>query len=393
MLLPTVKLKTKRASRHPWIYKKMTHAPRGVRLDIGSLVSVKDVDGKTLGQAFYHPDNTIALRMITENPGEDVDAEFILNRLSYAKTFREDVLGLPRFGDSYRLANAEADGLPGLVIDKFADVILVEPYIAGWMHLVDILVDCLKKLYPRERIAIRADAGAAVKEGVSFAKLEKNYPAPASVDMEENGVKYRVDFATGHKTGFFLDQRDNRRFVGEISKGRHVLDLCSYTGGFALSAWKGGAKSILAIDLDEKAIAAAKVNAQLNGAEKAITFVHQDAFETLRGWDKKKERPDFIILDPPKLAGGQDDVEKALKAYKDFNEAAIRLAAPGALFVTCSCSGAVPEERWKRTVRQAAATVGRGLTVFRQSGPGGDHPVLSDFPQGQYLKVLFSRVE
>ena len=393
MLLPVVKLKTPRNSRHPWIFRKMTQSPRGVDLPPGSLVEVRDRGGAFVGRAFYHPENTIALRLLTEDPKEDVDAEFLRRRLAYAKALREATLDLAAIGDSYRLAHAEADLLPGLVIDKFADVLLIEPYVAGWLHLGDMLADALRELYPGCRPAVRADARAAEKEGVSFAKLEKRHAPPPHVDITENGVAYRVDFATGHKTGFFLDQRDNRALVARLARGRDVLDLCCYTGGFALSAWKGGAARVAAVDLDERALEAAAANLKLNGAGDNIDLIHRDAFDELRDRVASGRRHDLLILDPPKLAGGQDDVEKALKTYYDLNLAAVKAVAPGGLFVTCSCSGAVPEERWRQAVRKAAADAGRGMTIFHAGGPGADHPVASDFPQGRYLKVLFSRVD
>jgi 23S rRNA (cytosine1962-C5)-methyltransferase len=393
MLLPVVKLKTPRNSRHPWIFKKMIHAPRGVALDIGSLVEVRDKDGSFVGRAFYHPENTIALRLLTEEPGQDIDAAFFLDRLTYAKRLRETVLDTRTIGDSYRLAHAEADLLPGLVIDKFADILLVEPYVAGWMHVMDMIAGALATLYPGHRVVVRGDANAAKKEGVSFARVEKRYPAPESVDIAENGIRYRVDFRTGHKTGFFLDQRDNRARVAGLARGRDVLDICCYSGGFALSAWKGGAKAVAAVDLDEEALAAAAVNLGLNGATGKVDLIHRDAFDELRGRAAKRRHHDLVVLDPPKLAGGQDDVEKALKTYYDMNALALGVVAAGGMFVTCSCSGAVAEERWRAAVRKAAADAGRGLTIFAATGPGCDHPVAGDFPQGRYLKALFARVD
>lgn len=392
MLLPVVKLKTPRNSRHPWIFRKMIQAPRGIDLEAGSLVEVRDKAGRFVARAFYHPTNTIALRVVTEDRDEDIDDRFLHARLARAKALRDAALD-PKAGDSYRLVHAEADNLPGLVIDKFADVLLVEPYIAAWMHLMDPLAKALRALHPDCRVVVRADDNAEVKEGVSYARLEKRYPAPTHVDIVENGIRYRVDFRTGHKTGFFLDQRDNRARAAGLAKGRDVLDLCSYTGGFALSAWKGGAKRVVAVDLDEKALAAAKVNADLNQAGKAVAFIHRDAFDDLRDRAAAGELFDMVVLDPPKLAAGQEDVEKALRTYYDFNKAAMRVLRPGGFLATFSCSGAVPEERWRQAVRKAAADSNRGLVIFLAAGPGCDHPVAGDFPQGRYLKALFARVD
>lgn len=392
MLLPVVKLKTARNSRHPWIFQKMIQSPRGLDLEAGSLVEVRDRGGAFVARAFFHPVNTIALRVITERRDEDIDADFLYRKLHIARRLRDDTLA-PHSGDSYRLVHAEADGLPGLVIDKFANVILIEPYVSGWLHIMDPLVEALARLYPECRAAVRADDNAEKKEGVSFARLEKKHSPPDDVEIRENDIRYRVDFKTGHKTGFFLDQRDNRLRAAGLARGRDVLDLCCYTGGFALSAWKGGAKKVTAVDLDEKALAAAKINALLNGAGEGITFLHRDIFDELRERAEAGVRHDMVILDPPKLAAGQEDVEKALKIYYDMNKAAMRVVSEGGYLLTCSCSGSVPEERWRQAVRKAAADSGRGLVMFAATGAGSDHPVAGDFPQGRYLKALFARVD
>ncbi len=391
MLLPVVTLKTPRNSRHPWIFKKMTRPPRGFDLEPGALVEVRDRNGAFVGRAFYHPENTVALRLLTERADEDIDAAFFRRRLERALRLRREVLDLDAIGDSFRLVHAEADGMPGLVVDKFADVLLVEPYIAGWMHVMPEVAEALEALFPGCRIAARADAGAAAKEGVSFAEMEARHPAPPAAGIRENGIRYTVDFARGHKTGFFLDQRDNRLRARALAGGRRVLDLCCYSGGFALSAWKGGARSVTAVDLDEKALAMARANIALNGAEN-IALVHRDAFDAMRECAARKETFGLVVLDPPKLAAGQEEVEKALRAYYDMNRAAVACVEAGGYFLTCSCSGAVAAERWSQAVRKAAADAGRDLCIFETAGPGRDHPVAGDFPQGKYLKALFARV-
>ncbi|MDR1534650.1 MAG: class I SAM-dependent rRNA methyltransferase [Planctomycetota bacterium] len=393
MLLPVVRLKTRRNSRHPWIFRKMIRPLPGAGWEPGLLVEVRDRGGGFVGRAFYHPENTIALRLLTENPAEEINRDFFARRLSRARDLRRLLLAFPAVGDSWRLANAEADGLPGLVIDKFAGVLLIQPHAAGWAQVLDWLIEALRGLFPDCRPAVRADPGAMAREGISLAGREREYPPPERVEIVEHGIKYRVDFATGHKTGFFLDQRDNRARAAALARGRDVLDLCAYTGGFALSAWKGGARKVEAVDLDETALATAAANLELNRAENRIGLTRADAFEVCRRHKAAGRRHDLVILDPPKLASGPAEAAKALETYHDLNLAALGTVAPGGIFITCSCSGAVPEESWRRQVRRAAADSGLGLVFFHSGGPGADHPVASDFPQGRYLKALFARVD
>ncbi|MDR2390872.1 MAG: class I SAM-dependent rRNA methyltransferase [Planctomycetota bacterium] len=393
MLLPVVRLKTLRNSRHPWIFRKMVRQPRQAVLPPGSLVEVRDRNGVFVGRAFYHPENTVSLRLLTENPVEEVNRLFFARRFARARELREAVLDQAAIGDSWRLVHAEADGLPGLVVDKFADLLIIQPFVAGWAHVMDWVAESLAELFPGCRLAVRSDRRVEEKEGLSFAGWVAKYPPPTGTAITENGIRYKVDFVSGHKTGFFLDQRDNRARVAGLSRDRNVLDLCCYTGGFALSAWKGGARKVEAVDLDEKVLTAAAENSCLNQAGGRVGLIHADAFDICRRYRETGRLYDLIILDPPKFATEIADVEKALKAYHDLNLAALGVAAPGAFFVTCSCSGAVPEERWRQTVRQAAAAAGRSLVVFHAAGAGPDHPVSSDFPQGRYLKAVFARVD
>ena len=393
LLLPLVRLKTLRNSRHPWIFRKMVREPRGAGLEPGSLVEVRDRSEAFVGLAFYHPANTVALRLLTEDPNETVDRDFLLRRLTKAKSLRERTLALGGSDDSFRLVNAEADGLPGLVIDKYAGVMLMEPYIAGWLHLMDWLAEAAAAVCPGCRPVVRAAPGAAEREGVSFAAAEAGRPPPEGAVISENGIRYRVDFASGRKTGFFLDQRENRARTAALARGLDVLDLCSYTGGFALSAWKGGARRVEAVDLDEKALETAAENLELNQAGEGVVLTRGNAFDVCRRHLSAGLRHDLVVLDPPKLASGPEEAAKALDSYRDLNLAALRLVRPGGVFATFSCSGAVPEDRWRRAVGRAAEAAGAELVVFHAGGAGPDHPVSSLFPQGRYLKSMFARVD
>ena len=358
-------------------------------------MEVRTREGEFVGRGFYHPRQTIAIRLLTEDPAEEIDEAFFRRSLARAKTLRENVLKRPERTDAYRLAHAEADGLSGIVIDKFADVLVVEAFTAGALAAGEWIASALRDLYPQARIAFRASEKTQEREGVSFEALTRKYPAPTGVEIRENGLRLRVDFASIHKTGYFLDQRENRLAVGELAAGREVFDLFSYTGGFALNALRGGAKKVVAVELDELAIELARENARLNGLpgeEQALEFRHADVFDFLRECVAQGQRADLAIADPAKLAGAKEELPRALRTYGDLNRLAVQAVKPGGILVTCSCSGLVSEETFRSVVSRSAALAGSELQVFRVTGAGPDHPVSSVFPEGRYLKVIFARV-
>ena len=387
--LPVVQLKTLRNSTHPWIFGKMVRHPER-RLAPGSLVEVRARDGSFAGRGIYNPLKTIALRLLTEDPAEGLDAAFFRRRLAAAKALREDVLRLGEQGDSYRLVHSESDGLSGLVVDKFGDVLVVEPFSAGYVTLGPTIVGILRELYPGKRVCFRPDPRTEEIEGVSFAAVARQFPAPEGVEIRENRLRMWVDFAGGHKTGFFLDQRENRAKVGELAKGREVLDLCCYTGGFAISALLGGAKSATGVDLDEKALATAERNAKLNGVSPEL--VHANVFDYLRRAAAAGRKWDMVIADPSKLAGVKAEISRGMRTYADLNTLAISAVRPGGLIVTCSCSGLISPDAFMTIVRNSAGEAGAVLKVLAITGAAPDHPVASNFPEGRYLKVIFAQV-
>jgi 23S rRNA (cytosine1962-C5)-methyltransferase len=318
-----------------------------------------------------------------------IDAAFVFKRLEAAKHMRETILRITETSDSYRLVHAEADGLSGLVIDKFADVLVIEPFSAGWLTLGPLLVEALRTLYPNCRVCFRADEKTEKTEGISFGPIASEYPPPAFCDIHENGLVLRVDLVRGHKTGYFLDQRENRAAIAAFAAGKKVWDLFSYTGGFGLAAAQAGAAEVTSVDLDEKALETAGLNAQKNKLK--VTYVHRNCFDFLRDKTTTKEDADIIIVDPAKLAAVKEEIPRALKTYNDINRLAIGALRKGGILLTCSCSGLVAEPQFLSVVMNAAREAGRELQIFRVTGAAADHPWSTDFPEGRYLKAVFAR--
>jgi 23S rRNA (cytosine1962-C5)-methyltransferase len=382
-----ISLKGSYAIRYPWIFSKMVMHPRR-RPEPGTLVEVW-AKGTFVGRGIYHPDRTLAVRLLTRRPEERLDEDFIFRRLEAAKALREDLLRIPETSDSYRLVHAEADGLSGLVIDKFADLFIIEPFSAGWLTLGPLLAQALQELYPGCRIAFRPDEKTEKAEGVSFGSLSSRYPPPCFTDIREGGLTLRVDFGRGHKTGYFLDQRENRAFAASFAAGKTVWDLFCYTGGFGLAAARAGAAQVVSVDLDEKALQTAEGNARRNGL--VVKYIHRNCFDFLREKTTAGERADLIIVDPAKLAAVKEEIPRALKTYNDINRLAIEALRPGGILLSCSCSGLVGEAQFLSVLGTAAKEAGRELQIFRVTGADGGHPWSTDFPEGRYLKAVFAR--
>lgn len=381
-------LKTDYNTRHPLIFSKMVQHPRR-RPAPGSLVEVWSRSGGFVGRGFYHPRRTIAIRLLTKDRRERIDEDFILRRLEAAKDLREKVLNIPARSDSYRLIHGEADGFSGLVIDKFADLLIMEPFSAGYIPLVPHFAKALEHLFPGSRLVFRPDQKTAKNEGVDFSGPAGLYPSPAGVEIRENDLTLEVDLASGHKTGYFLDQRDNRRTLATFASHREVWDLFCYTGAFGIAAARGGAEKVVSVDLDEKALAVAETNARRNGA--SVEYRHQNCFDFLREKIQGGEKADLIVVDPAKLAGVREEIPRALKTYNDINRLAMEALRPGGLLLSCSCSGLVSEQQFLGVLFNAAGEARRELQVFRITGAAPDHPFRSDFPEGRYLKAVFAR--
>jgi len=384
--LPTVRLKIARRSSHPWIFQKMVDKP-AQKLPGGSVVDILDRDGPWVGRGLYNGHSRIALRVLTTDAHEAIDAAFFARKLGHAVALRRTLLGLDAVTDSYRLVHSEGDGLSGLVIDRFGSTIVLEFFAFGMYRFRPVIQEVLTGHFPGCQFYWFAEEHIQKQE--SFDCRPPEPPAPAIIT--EHGVRFRVAPGSKHKTGFFLDQRDNRHFLAKLAAGRTVLDLCCNTGGFAVyAASVGQASEVTGIDLDEQALALAKQNAHLNGAD--VRFVQADLFFWLRDILPSGRRFDVVVLDPAKQTRDREEIDYALKKYLDMNRLALQAVAPGGLFLTCSCTGLVSEEMFLETLRRAAWQAGRTLQVLRISGAGADHPFQIHVQEGRYLKAVFCRV-
>jgi 23S rRNA (cytosine1962-C5)-methyltransferase len=385
--LPQVRLKISRRSSHPWVFQKMVEKP-ATRLHAGMVVDILDRDGQWVGRGFYNGHSRIALRVLTTDPAEKIDRGFFERRLERALQLRRQWLGLDAVTDAYRLVHSEGDQLSGLVVDRFGDTLVMEFFAAGMFRFRSVIQEILAGHFPNSNFYWFAEEHVQKQE--SFDCRPPEPPPPAIVT--EHSVRFRVAPGSKHKTGFFLDQRDNRKSLADLCAGRRVLDLCCNTGGFAVYAKAlGHAEEVVAVDLDEKALELAGQNANLNQAR--IRFVQADIFHWLRDILPSGQRFDVVVLDPSKQTRDREAVSFALKRYFDMNRLALQVVAPGGIFLTCSCTGLVSEEAFLESLRRAAWQAGRTVQVFKVAGAAPDHPFQIHVPEGRYLKAVFCRVE
>ena len=386
--LPVIHLKTERRSTHPWIFQKMVEKP-DVRPKPGSVVEIIDREGNFAGRGFYNGHSRIALRVLTADPGEPIDEAFFARRIGEAVSLRRDVLKLDRATDAYRLIHSEGDGLSGLVVDRFAQTLVIEYFSAGMFRQRELIRRCLLEQFPGADVYSFAEEHVQKQESFDF-----NAPAaPAPTVISEHGVRFHAAPGTKHKTGFFADQRDNRKTLSEFCDGARVLDLCCNSGGFAIYATPiGGAGDVVGVDLDEEILGVAERNAKLNKAR--VRFVQADIFAWLRDVAvNNRDQYDVVVLDPAKMTRDREQVIPALKKYLDMNKLALAAVKPGGIFLTCSCTGLVSEEQFLDMLRRAAFYSNRTVQVLKVSGAGPDHPFLANVPESRYLKAVFCRVE
>jgi 23S rRNA (cytosine1962-C5)-methyltransferase len=359
----------------------------------GDWVSVFDKNGEPVGAGLFNPRAKIPLRVVAHGV-EPIGEDYFEGALRRAVALRRETFKLDAETDAYRLVNSDGDGLSGLTIDRYGGVLFCEVYSLGIAQRLPKWLPLLHELAGTTFARVHVDHDLGSLEGIRPSLFnETNAAAPRTVKIRENGVRYEVDFAEGHKTGFFCDQRDNRKRLAQFTPGARVLDLCCYTGGFSLCAKVlGGAGEVTGVDLDELSIAQARRNANLNQVR--LGLVHADAFAYARQMFQNKESWDVVVLDPPKFIFTRDAHGnwEGRQKYEDLNQLSIGLVKPGGIFVTCSCSGLLSLEDFEQHVIKAAHRLNRRLQFFDRTGPGPDHPVFSNCLESRYLKVLWARL-
>lgn len=372
---------------HPWVYANAVEKVEGTP-EPGDVVSLLDTDGRFIGQGLWNVRSQIPVRLISRQD-EPVDGPFFERRIRAAQA-RRKAIGLPNANTNvYRLVNSEGDDLPGLVVDVYGDSVAVQITTIGiWLRRSAIFDALEATLAPKTIFQVSAGSYGDLEGFASNAEIARGL-SRISVACQEDGIALEVEPLAGQKTGMFIDQRLTRQRVGQWARGRRVLDCYAYAGGFSLQAARGGATEITAVDSSPRAVARIEAHAAANGAN--IRAIEADAFRFLQ--TATAGAYDLVIVDPPKFAKARKDLEAARKGYERLNTLALRTCAPGAIFVSCSCSQNVSADDLERVVAAAAKAAGRNLCVLDRLGPGADHPLPLAFTEGQYLKILFSYVD
>lgn len=375
-----------------WIYDNEIGSITGDFTD-GDMVLVHDFDGYPMGRGFINRNSKIRIRMMTRNIHQEIDEEFLRMRVKNAWDYRKKTVDT----GSCRVIFGEADFLPGLVVDKFSDVLVVQSLALGIDRLKETIIRLLKEVLAADGVIIRgvyerSDAKVREQEGMERVKGFLGEEFDTLVEIEENGVKYQVDVKDGQKTGFFLDQKYNRQSIHKLCKGAKVLDCFTHTGSFALNAGIAGASSVLGVDASQLGVDQATVNAKLNGLEDRVKFICADVFDLLPKLEEQGEKFDVVILDPPAFTKSRNSVKNAVKGYREINLRGMKLVKDGGYLATCSCSHFMTYELFTQTIGQAARNVHKRLrqVEFRTQAP--DHPILWAADESYYLKFYIFQV-
>ncbi|AQT63121.1 MULTISPECIES: 23S rRNA (cytosine(1962)-C(5))-methyltransferase RlmI [Serratia] len=378
--------------RHPWVFSGAVQRVEG-KAHSGETIDILDSQGKWLARGAYSPESQIRARVWTFQPDEEINIDFFIRRLQQAQSWRDWVA--QRDGlDGYRLIAGESDGLPGITIDRFQNFLVLQLLSAGAEYQRPALLSALQHCYPECSIYDRSDVAVRKKEGLPLAQgpVLGDLP-PELLPITEHGMKLLVDIQQGHKTGFYLDQRDSRLAARNYSAGRRVLNCFSYTGAFAVSALMGGCAQVISVDTSQAALDIARQNVELNKLDlNKAEFVRDDVFQLLRNYRTQGEKFDLIIMDPPKFVENKNQLASACRGYKDINMLALQLLNPGGILLSFSCSGLMPTDLFQKILADAAVDAGRDVQFIEQFRQAADHPVIATYPEGLYLKGFACRV-
>ncbi len=378
--------------RHPWVFSggidRVTGNP-----DPGATVVVRASDGRFLGSGAWSPESQLRVRVWSFHQDASIDPDFFRQRIARAAELRDDFRFLPDT-DAYRLISSEADGLPGLVVDRYADHLVCQFHAAGVEYWRADILNALRERFPTCRVLDRSDDDVRKREGLPDVGMEVGDGIPdAPVEVREHGMPMLADIVQGHKTGMYLDQRENRALLRSLAKGADILNCFSYAGGFACAALNGGARSVLDCDISGDALALAQRNVRMQTCDaQAYQQIQGDVFQVLRSFRDAARSFDIIVLDPPKFAWSAATVTKAARGYKDINLLALKLLRPGGMLLTFSCSGHITTPLFRKIVADAAVDAHIDVTVLRELTQAEDHPIALHVPESLYLKGLLLRV-
>lgn len=372
---------------HPWIFANELGDAEGA-FEPGDMVEVYSYNGSFVGKGYINPASQIRIRLVTRDKNEVIDDNFFLRRIKEAWEYRQSI----GYIENCRLIFGEADQLPALIIDKFNDYFVIQTLALGIDKWKPAIVNALNTVFKPKGIYERNDVPVRELEGMAQHKGFLSAPFDTNIILNENGLKFHVDIVNGQKTGYFLDQQDNRRYIQHIVKDADVLEAFCYTGTFSLHAAQYGAKSVLGLDISENAVATARRNAELNGYEDTCKFEAVNAFDVLKQWVKEGKRYDVVMLDPPAFTKSRENIQKAITGYKEINLRGMKLTKPGGFLVTASCTNLVPPDMFLKTIEMAAKDARRKIRQVTWQTQASDHPILWHVPTTQYLKFLIVQV-
>jgi 23S rRNA (cytosine1962-C5)-methyltransferase len=390
--LPAIHLAAGRSKRlragHPWVFSnELVMDAAAKSLPPGGLVRIIDAGGEVLGTGTFNPHSLIAIRLLSRDPHQAIDKDFLAGRLKRALALRDALYEVPY----YRLIHAEADGLGGLVIDRFGDAVTIEANTAGMELLLPDLLAALDEVIAPKTVLIKNDSPVRKLEGLELYDKVAKGALDAPIELIENGVRFLADLTTGQKTGWFYDQRDNRAAVAKVARGRSVIDFYSYAGGFALQAARASASHVIAVDRSEGSLALAAKSAELNGL--ALEIVRAEAFAEMERLTNAGTRFGVVIADPPAFVKSKKDLAAGAKGYRKMTRLAAGLVEPGGFLLVASCSHHMSPENFADEVRHGLQTAQRNGRILRIAGAGSDHPVHPSLPESAYLKALLLQLD